>query len=38
VELQNEGASEWHQVAVIPLRTTFTPPETEQVGNELDKE
>jgi len=30
VELQNEGESEWHQVAAVPLSIIFVPPETEQ--------
>lgn len=34
IELQNEGASKWRQVAIVPLRITFTPPETEQAGSE----
>jgi hypothetical protein len=32
MELQNEGESEWHQVAAIPLRIIFMPPDTEQTG------
>ena len=30
VELQNEGESEWRQVAAIPLEIDFQPPEEEQ--------
>jgi len=30
VELQNEGESEWHQVAAVPLTIIFKPPEIEQ--------
>lgn len=30
VELQNEGETEWHQVAATPLEVIFVPPEAEQ--------
>lgn len=37
VELQNEGETEWHQVADIPLEIDFTPPdETGQVESEAE--
>jgi len=36
VELQNEGESEWHQVALIPLRIIFMPPEAEQAESETE--
>jgi len=28
VELQNEGESEWHRVAMVPAEMVFVPPET----------
>jgi transcriptional regulator with XRE-family HTH domain len=30
VKLQNEGESEWHQVAMVPAGMVLVPPETEQ--------
>lgn len=39
VELQNEGETEWHQVAAIPLEVIFEPPETaEQEVSELEQD
>jgi len=35
VELQNEGESEWHQVAVVPLTLVFNPPEAEETSDNL---
>ena len=34
VELQNEGESEWHQVAAVPLTIIFKPPEEESAAGE----
>jgi transcriptional regulator with XRE-family HTH domain len=29
VELQNEGESEWHRAAMVPVEMVFVPPETD---------